>query len=295
MKASRTLVLGGTGKTGRRVAERLSERGLPVRIGSRSAKAPFDWEKPATWPGALTDVGAAYISYYPDLAVPGAADAMRAFTGLAVTRGVSRLVLLSGRGEPEAQRSEQIVRDSGAAWTVVRASWFAQNFSEGYLLEPILSGEVALPVGTVAEPFVDADDIANVAVEALTDDRHAGQLYEVTGPRLWTFAEAIAEIATFTGSDLRFVRVGVDEYASALEEAGVPRTFVTLITYLFSEVLDGRNASVEDGVRRALGRPARDFSDYVRAAAATGVWSPGPRERTRPTDVEFPPTGSTYQ
>jgi uncharacterized protein YbjT (DUF2867 family) len=192
---------------------------------------------------------------------------------MAVSSGVARVVLLSGRGEPDAQRCEQIVRDSGAKWTVVRASWFSQNFSESYLLEPILSGEVALPAGNVGEPFVDADDIADVAVAALTDDRHAGRLYEVTGPRLWTFAEAIAEIATVTARDIRFVRVNLDEYASTLEAADAPRQFVTLITYLFSEVLDGRNASVQDGVRLALGRPPRDFSQYVRATAATGTWS----------------------
>ncbi len=287
MTARTTLVLGGTGKTGRRVAERLWARGLPVRIGSRSAEPPFDWDHPDTWPAALENVGAAYVSYYPDLAADGAADAIRSFTAVAVSSGVTRLVLLSGRGEPEAQRCEQIVMDSGVDWTVVRASWFSQNFSESYLLEPILSGEVALPAGNVGEPFVDADDIADVAAAALTDVRHAGRLYEVTGPRLWTFAEAIAEIAAATGRDIRFVQLDIDDYASALEAAEVPGSLATLITYLFREVLDGRNASVQDGVRLALGRPPRDFSEYVRATAATGVWSPGSRERARTAE----PTG----
>ena len=273
MTEKTTLVLGGTGKTGRRVAERLGARGLPVRIGSRFATPSFHWDDPATWPAALRNVGAVYVSYYPDVAAPGAFDAIRTFTQLAVSSGVAGVVLLSGRGEPEAERCEQIVRDSGAAWTIVRASWFSQNFSEGYLLDPILMGEVTLPAGNVGEPFVDADDIADVAVAALTDDRHAGRLYEVTGPRLWTFADAIAEIATVTGRNIRFADVGVREYASALEHAGVPGEFVTLLTYLFSEVLDGRNATVQDGVAQALGRPARDFSEYVRATAATGAWT----------------------
>jgi uncharacterized protein YbjT (DUF2867 family) len=270
-----TLVLGGTGKTGRRVAERLRARNLPVRVGSRSGAPPFDWENPTTWPGALRDVGAVYVSYYPDLAAPGATYAISAFTELAANRGVPRLVLISGRGEPGAQRCEQIVRDAGREWTVVRASWFCQNFSENFLLDALLDGTVALPVGNVGEPFVDADDIADVAVAALTEDGHTGRIYEVTGPRLWTFAEAVAEIARETQRNIRYVEVSIEEYASGLESAGLPPAFVSLITYLFTEVLDGRNARVADGIPRALGRPPRDFTDYVRDTAATGVWNPG--------------------
>jgi uncharacterized protein YbjT (DUF2867 family) len=273
MRARTTLVLGGTGKTGRRVAERLTARGLPVRIGSRFGVPPFDWEKPDTWPAVLRDVEAAYISYYPDLAAPGAADAIRSFAELAVESGVRRLALLSGRGEPEAQRCETLVQDTGLEWTLLRASWFCQNFSENYLLESLIEGEVALPAGKVGEPFVDADDIADVAVAALTEDGHAGRLYELTGPRLWTFAEAVAEIGRATCRTIRYVELSPEEYASALEKAGVPPAFVTLLIYLFKEVLDGRNAWVADGVTRALGRPPRDFSEYVQQTAATGIWT----------------------
>ena len=273
MIANTTLVVGGTGKTGRRVAARLAARGRPVRVGSRSGQPPFDWEDRATWAPALRDVRAAYVTYYPDLAVPGAADAVRAFVELAVESGVRRLVLLSGRGEDEAQRAEQVVRESRADWTILRCSWFAQNFSENYLVEPVLGGEVVLPAGNVGEPFVDADDIADVAVAALTEDGHAGRLYELTGPRLLTFAEAVAEIAAATGRDIRYVQVSPEEYAAALTQEGVPAEFVWLLNYLFTTVLDGRNAHLTDGVRRALGREPRDFRDYARRTAATGVWT----------------------
>jgi uncharacterized protein YbjT (DUF2867 family) len=177
-----TLVVGGTGKTGRRVAERLEVQGRAVRVGSRSGQPPFDWENRGTWEPALRGTAAAYLSYFPDLAAPGAREAVGALAELAVASGTRRLVLLSGRGEEEAQLAEEALRASGADWTIVRCSWFMQNFSEGYLLEPVLSGEVALPVGDVPEPFVDADDIADVAVAALTEDRHVGQLYELTRP-----------------------------------------------------------------------------------------------------------------
>ena len=278
-RAQRTktmLIVGGTGKTGRRVVERLEARGLPVRVGSRSGEPPFDWEDEATWAPALRDVRAVYVTYYPDLAAPGAADAVRTFAKLAVESGVRRLVLLSGRGEEEARRAELAVQGVDAEWTIVRSSFFTQNFSESFFLEPILGGELALPVDSGAEPFVDAEDIADVAVAALTEDGHAGQLYELTGPRLLTFAEAVEEISLASGREIRYVPVSVEQFASALSRDRVPSEVVELLTYLSTEVLDGRNARLTDGVRRALGRKPRDFADYAREAAATGVWDGGP-------------------
>jgi uncharacterized protein YbjT (DUF2867 family) len=185
-------------------------------------------------------------------------------------------VLISSRGEEEAQRAERVVQEvsekAGAEWTIVRCSWFSQNFSENYLLEPILDGEVVLPAGDIPEPFADTDDIADVAVAALTEEGHTGQIYELTGPRLLTFAEAIAEISQASGRKIHFVPIAVEQYASVLAEQDVPAEYVWLLTYLFSEVLDGRNAYLTDGVRRALGREPRDFADYARDTAATGVW-----------------------
>lgn len=269
------LVLGGTGKTGRRIVKRLQESAVPVRAASRSAAQPFDWANRATWAPVLQGVGTVYVSYYPDLAVPGAPETVGAFTELAVASGVSRLVLLSGRGEEEAQVSERLIQSAGVEWTILRSSWFSQNFSEDYLLEPVLGGEIVLPVGNVPEPFVDADDIAEVAVAALTEDGHAGQIYELTGPRLLTFAEAIAEISTATGRRIEFVQVSPDDYADALTAEGTPSEVVELLMYLFTTVLDGRNAHLDDGVQRALGRPPRDFADYATDTAATGTWDRG--------------------
>jgi uncharacterized protein YbjT (DUF2867 family) len=257
-----------------------------VRVGSRSGEPPFDWEDEATWAPALQNVESVYISYYPDLAVPGAVAVVRSFADLAVEAGVGRLVLLSGRGEEEARRAERAVQEVDAEWTIVRCSWFSQNSSENYLLEPILSGEVVLPAGDIPEPFVDAEDIADVAAAALTEDGHGAQIYELTGSRLLTFEEAVGEIARAAGRGIRYVPVSVQEYSTMLVEHDVPAEFVSLLTYLFSEVLDGRNAHLTDGVRRALGREPKDFADYARAAAATGVWTTGgARSPERPGTV----------
>ncbi|MEU6788612.1 NmrA family NAD(P)-binding protein [Nonomuraea angiospora] len=258
------LVLGGTGKTGRRVVDRLNALGLPVRIGSRPL---FDWQDRSTWPAALDGATAVYLSYVPDLAFPGAYEDVKAFTELAVRGGVRRLVLLSGRGEPEAEASERTVRESGAEWTIVRCSWFMQNFSEGFFYDQVLEGVIALPVADVPEPFVDVNDIADVAAAALSHG-HAGRLYELTGPRLLTFAQAAEELSRVTGRKISFVRVTPEEYVIGAVKDGVPEEEAAGLAALFTGILDGRNASVADGVREALGRPARDFTGYAEAAAA---------------------------
>ncbi len=271
MPSAPILVIGSSGKTGRRIVERLAARGAPVRHGSRQAPIPFDWERPETWPAALAGVSAVYISYFPDLVFPGAPEKIEALTRHAAQAGVRRLVLLSGRGELHAQRCEEIVRQSGLEYVLVRAAWFAQNFSEGYLREPLLEGMIALPANDVREPIVDVDDIADVAVAALTEQRHAGALYEVTGPRLLSFAEAAQELTRATGRAIRYQPITLEQFHAAMLEIG-GQIVADVFTEICREVLDGRNASLGDGVQRALGRPPRDFADFCRRATAAGVW-----------------------
>ncbi len=260
------LILGGTGKTGRRVAERLAAQGVPVRIASRSGEPPFEWNDESTWSAVLQGVGAVYMTYYPDLAVPGAAEHVGRFARRAAASGVERIVLLSGRGEPQVLPAEQGVRECGAAWTILRCAFFCQNFSEGVFAESALAGEIAFPAGDVAEPFVDADDIADVAVAALTRDGHAGAIYELTGPRLVTFAQAAAEIAAASGREVRYLPISFEEYAAVLAPL-MPAEHVAFFVQLFRELLDGHNAHLSDGVERAIGRRPRDFRDY-----AAGAW-----------------------
>jgi uncharacterized protein YbjT (DUF2867 family) len=270
------LVLAGTGKTGRRIVERLEACGLPVRVGSRASDPPFDWEDRSTWAPALAGVRAAYVAYYPDIAAPGAVGTVGAFAQLAVDNGVTRLVLLSGRGEPEALEAEQAVRDTGAELTVIRSTWFMQNFSEDYMLDYVLSGVVTLPGGDTPEPFLDLEDLADVAVAALIDDRHIGEVYEVTGPRLLTLEQAVREIADASGRGVTYAPVSIEEHAAAATEHGMPAEIVDVLSHLFGTVFDGRNAHLADGVQRALGREPRDFRDYARRTAATGIWDAAP-------------------
>jgi uncharacterized protein YbjT (DUF2867 family) len=265
------LIIGGGGKTGSRVNALLQAQGVDTRLVSRSTAIPFDWTQPEGWAAALDGVSKAYVTFQPDLAVEGAAEAIETLCGIAREKGVEHIVLLSGRGEPGAQRAEAALQASGVAWTIVRASWFAQNFSEGYMVDGIRAGELALPAGDIPEPFIDADDIADVAAAALTDARHRGKLYEVTGPRSITFAKAVREIAAATGRPIRYTQVSPEAFAESMRPY-VPADIIALLDELFTVVLDGRNVQVANGVYEALGRPPRDFTDFARKTAAAGVW-----------------------
>jgi uncharacterized protein YbjT (DUF2867 family) len=268
-----TLVLGGSGKTGRRIVQRLNSRGVPTRVASRSSNPSFDWNKPEDWDAVLDGVASVYISYSPDLAIPGATDSIQQFVDKAAGHGVRRLVLLSGRGEEEAQACERIVQASDIEWTIVRSSWFMQNFSEGEFLQLVLGGTIALPAADVPEPFIDVNDIADVAVAALTEPGHAYEIYEVTGPRLLTFTELAKEISDAAEREVNFVQIPAEAFAQGVEESGIPQDIAWLLNYLFDTVLDGRNAYVSDGVRRALGRDPADFSAFARRMADRGTWA----------------------
>jgi uncharacterized protein YbjT (DUF2867 family) len=274
MEEKKNLVLGGKGKTGSRVAERLTKLGKTIRIGSRSEKPSFNWENKETWVGALEGMDTVYITFQPDLAVPGALKAIEAFTSQAVKAGIQKMVLLSGKGEKEAELCEQVVKNSGVDWTIVRASWFNQNFSESFFLDPILAGHVALPRAEALVPYVDVDDIADVVVESLLDNKHVGQTYELTGPRQLTFKQVTEEISKVTGRDIRFESITMDKYTKMLKEYQVPEDVIWLINYLFTEVLVDRNSGVTNDIEKVLGRKAKDFAEYARETAATGIWNP---------------------
>jgi uncharacterized protein YbjT (DUF2867 family) len=266
------LIVGGNGKTGSRVAERLAARGAVARFASRSGAVRFDWDDSRTWATALEGVDAIYLTYYPDLASPAAAGQIRELARLAVASGVRRIVLISGRGEPQCHAGEDAVRESGIPFTILRCAWFAQNFSEGHLRDQVLSGELAFPAGDVAEPFVDLDDVADVAVEALTDSKHANKTYELSGPRLLTFAQACGEISKASGHQVRYVPVSLASYREVLATV-MPADVAEFLCELFAYILDGHNAFIDDDIERVLGRKARDFSAYAQGAAQAGAWS----------------------
>ncbi len=267
------LVIGGNGKTGRRVVERLKALGHEVRSASRSSSPSFDWHDDTNWNQVLAGVKSLYVTYHPDLSVPGASDHIRALLAVASNQGVERIVLLSGRGEEEAQLCERLVLNSSIPATIVRCGWFNQNFSESFFRDLLLSGTLAVPNAHVGEGYVDADDIADVVSAALTEDGHAGQIYQLTGPELLTFRDIATIFHEVTGREVKVVEVSREDFVEGLEQAHLPQDMVQLVDYLFNEVLDGRNASLSDGVQRALGRQPRDFRSFLQQAHLSSAYA----------------------
>ncbi len=270
------LVTGATGKTGRRVASGLHERGFAVRAVSRTSQVPFDWSDVSTWGDALGGVRSVYI-VHPGLGSDGAAEQVRAFAEAAATAGVARAVLAStpDDGSPfsrSMRAAERGIVDAGLQLTSLRLRWFHQNFSEDFLLPPVLAGELRLPAGTGREAFVDADDIAEVAIAALTDDRHAGAFYEVTGPRLLRFAEIAEAISRGTGHSVRYVPVDPEVFVAEQIALGVPADWAYGLCAIYQDIAHGKLETVSGDVEAVLGKPARDFSAYVARMAADGVW-----------------------
>ncbi len=265
------VVTGASGRTGSRVASAARAAGLTVRPASRAQG--FDWTDRSTWAQTLRDADAAYLVHPGDVGSPAATLAVGLLAHEAVSLGVRRLVLLSARGEEHARPTEEALRESGADWTVVRAAWFMQNFSEGPLVDGLRGGELVFPGGEVREPFVDVRDVADVVVGTLpAGDRYAGQSVTVSGPRLLSFGEAVAEIAKAAGRELAYRPVSAREYGARLAGFGVSPEEVELLVDVFDTLLDGRNAYLSDGVRQVLGREPRDFAEFAAEAAAAGTW-----------------------
>ncbi|WP_370379609.1 NAD(P)H-binding protein [Catenulispora sp. GAS73] len=272
------LILGGSGKTGRRIASRLTAAGHSVRLAGRTGgDVRLDLDDPATHAAAVADVSAAYLFEPSPDAGRQATPRMAALVEAAVAAGVQRLVVLTAQGSGNEQHglhsTEQAVIESGLEWTVLRPGWFAQNFSEDFWLPAVRSGTLALPGGEGRLPFLDAEDIADVATAALTEDGHAGQAYDLTGPRAIGFGEAVELIAKASGKPLQYLDITPEEYLEQQLSAGVPRNAAERMTRLVMMGRGGAVAGVADGVERALGRAPRRFEDFVVAAAATGCWS----------------------
>lgn len=276
MSNDTTLVLGATGKTGRRVIARLRLRGTPVRAASRSSETRFDWSDPGTWDAALRGVAAVYV------VAPTVPGPVHEFTARAEAAGVRRLVLLSGRGADtwgdspfglDMRSAEDAVRGSALEWTVLRASNFAQNFDEEVFHAPLLAGELATPAGAVPEPFIDIDDVADAAALVLSEPgRHTGRIYELTGPRSILFEEAVELIARASGRPLTYRKISPDEYAATLVRDGLSEDDAHHVAEMFVLMERGVLATTTEDLAALLGRAPRTFEDYVVRAAAAGAW-----------------------
>ncbi|WP_245690829.1 NmrA family transcriptional regulator [Sinosporangium album] len=273
MSSREILITAPTGRTGSRVAARIEGAGFVARRASRSTEVRFDWHDETTWNDALAGVHAAYLCYSPDLAIPGTDQIIAAFAERAAVHGVDKLVLLSGRGEAGAEACERAVFAASPSAVVLRCAWFQENFSEHFLTWPVRQGRIAVPAGQTPEPFISLDDIADIAHLALTTGAHAGEVLELTGPEALTFAQVAKILSEARGQTVVYEPLETSAFISEQCEAGLDRESAEALAWLFAEVLDGRNVDTTDTVQRVLGRLARPFAGYARAAAEAGAWA----------------------
>ncbi|TWD80477.1 uncharacterized protein YbjT (DUF2867 family) [Kribbella amoyensis] len=280
MTNTEILILGGKGKTGRRVAEQLQARDVAVRLASRSSEQRFDWYDESTWSGAVAGIDTAYLA--PPVGPTGLEQAGR-FVKQAATEGLRRLVLLSGRGVGSPGREfavydsglelEQAVQSSGVDWTIVRPAWFMQNFSEDFMYDYVAAGELRVSAGTGSEAWIDTDDIGDVVVATLLDERHTGETYSLSGPALLTMADIAAELSTVLDRPISYVDLDPEEHVAELVQFGLPQEDAESVRDLFAVIRNHRSEYLSDGVEQVLGRAPRNFGDWLRTTAAAGVWA----------------------
>ncbi len=287
MTNSPILILGGAGKTGRRIATQLHDRGVELKLASRSSQPPFDWHDDSTWPATVRGTDTAYLAPPVD---PAGLDAVGSFITQAAADGLRRVVLLSGRGVGKPGREfavyesslavEEAVKASGLDWTIVQPAWFMQNFSEEFLLDYVLAGQIRISAGEGGEAWVDTDDVGDVMTEVLLNTRHVGQTYALSGPRLLTMVDVAAELARVTGRTIDYVALEPDEHVAEMIAMGVPRPDAKAVGDLFAVIRNHRSEYLSDGVQRVLGREPRDFGDWAQTVAATGLWTTEPTPAT---------------
>ena len=280
MTTTPILILSGKGKTGRRVAAQLEARGVPFRLASRSSEQRFDWYDESTWSATIAGAGTAYLA--PPVGPTGLAQAGR-FIQQAAAEGLRRVVLLSGRGVGSPGRDfavydgqvdlEHAVQASGADWTIVQPAWFAQGFSEDFLRYHVLAGEIRLSAGTGAEAWIDTNDVGDVMTAALLDEAYTGQVIAISGPRPLTMTEVADALSTATGRPITYADLEPDKHVGELVEQGLTREDAEAVRDLFAVIRNHRSEYVSDGVQQVLGRPPRDFADWARETATTGVWA----------------------
>lgn len=274
------LILGGKGKTGRRVAAQLDKRQIPYRLASRSSALRFDWYDESTWSPTIAGADTAYLA--PPVGPTGLAQAGR-FVQQAANEGLRRIVLLSGRGVGSPGREfavyegqlglEHAVQASGLDWTIIQPAWFAQGFSEDFLRYDVLAGEIRLSAGDGGEAWIDTNDVGDVMTAALLEEAYTGATYALSGPRPLTMAEVAAELSAATGRPIKYVDLDPEQHVAELVEQGLTPEDSEAVRDLFAVIRNHRSEYVSDGVQQILGREPRDFTDWARETATTGIWA----------------------
>jgi uncharacterized protein YbjT (DUF2867 family) len=262
------VILGGTGKVGRRLTEILRRQGHDARPVSRSTPTRFDWQDESTWPAALAGATGVFV------VGPGSAHdwspALARFLRAAAAAGVAHAVLLSARGvefhpSGAVAAAERALRSGPLAWTILRPTHFAQNFTEA-MFAPA-NGRITAPVGDGAEPFVDVLDIAEVAAAVLTGRQYDGRVLALSGPGAITFADAAAVL----GPAVVFESETDDDHVARLRAVGTPEGYVEWRMAMLRGIRTGADAYLSDGVPEVLDRRATPFHEWAAREVASRI------------------------
>jgi uncharacterized protein YbjT (DUF2867 family) len=269
------LVLGGTGKTGSRVAARLSAHGASVRTAARSAgDARFDWDDPATWERALRGATRVYL-VPPTLRIDFAGQVGR-FLDQSERAGVGHVTYLSAYGMERAPAQValravelDLAARTSLTSTVIRPAWFMEDFSETFL-QPV-DDEIVVPAGDGAEAYVSAEDIASVAAATLTDPgRHAGRAYAPTGPQALTMDEAAELISEAAGRTISYRDTDREEWIAAMVATGIPAEYAHVLRPLTATMAGGDGARPNSDVLDVTGTRPVTFAEF--AAKTASAW-----------------------
>ena len=272
MKNNFVLVTAPNSKTGKQVVKLLKRENIPFRAASRSTSVPFDWENEKTWASAISGAHAVYVVIPPNLAFADMPQRLKAFLTYCEAVRVRRIILLSGRGEDEAAKIEEVALSNAIPTTVLRASWFAQNFSEGYFVEGVVNGQLAIPSKLVREPFIDTRDIAKAVVFALKDKSSNNYVFELTGPELLSFEDVAKKFTKHLDQSVTYVYMPIEDYINQLLQFGVSTDEIDLTRFLFGELLDGRNAYTTSDLSLLLGEQGTSFEQFIQHTKPSGVW-----------------------
>lgn len=263
------LILGGTGKVGRRVSRVLERDGHTARAVGRSTPLRFDWTAPETWKSAVQGTDGVFV------VGPGSATdwspLLTALLETASAAGTRHAVLLSARAveflpDGNVARAEAALRAGPLPWTILRPAHFTQNFTEA-MFTPV-DGRITAPVGDGAEPFIDAEDIAEAAAHVLATGTAAGETLALSGPAALTFGQATRTLSGITGQSIEFHDQAASDHAAALREAGTPEEYIRWRLAMLGAIRRGDDAYLSDGIQRLLGRPATDFTTWARREAS---------------------------
>ncbi len=281
------LVLGATGNVGTSLVQYLVEKGESVKAAiyppelekyntpTRVEAVPYDYYKSETHAPALQDVDRIYIISKDTDIEPD--KVLNPFIDKAKAVGVKQIVLMTGMGVERAsdklgyRRLEKYVIASGIDYTILRPNWFMQIFKAPFILATIKRhGSISLPAGHGKLSFIDAHDIAAMAAEALTEEKHRGKEYTLTGGEALSFAEGAEIISKVTKRTINYCESSIDELHKVISEMGGYPGPIDQIERMFYTVREGMVASIDMSVHEVLARPPISFEQFVQNNAH--VW-----------------------